>query len=185
MKRWLIALVLLVALGSSVVFAQAQEQSYPPQGGGGTMQGGGGMMQGGGMGGGMMGGGMGRGIMHGHGGGPCLGCIVACASMVMPQLAATSDGGVVVAVGGKLVKYDAGLRRVAETNINIDWTQVQQRVEQIMQNCPMHRRMMMQQQGQFRGPPQRRFQGQPQGPSQGQPQGQFQSQPQSQFQGQQ
>ncbi len=178
MKRLLVASVLLVALGSGLVLAQAPQQSYPPQGGGygqSGMQGGGGMVQGG-TGGGMMGGGMGHGMMHGPGGGPCLGCIVVCASMVMPHLTATSDGGVVVAIGGKLVKYDAALRKVAETNVTIDWTQVQQRIEQMMQNCPMHRRMMMQQQGQVQGPPPRRFQSPPQG--------QFQGQPQSQFQGQ-
>jgi hypothetical protein len=93
----------------------------------------------------------------------------------MPQLAATSDGGVVVAVGGKLVKYDASLRRVAETNINIDWTQVQQRIEQMIQNCPMP---------QQRGRAPEQFQGPPQGQFRRQPQGQFQGQPQSQFQGQ-
>jgi hypothetical protein len=186
MRRLLIASVLLVALGSGVVCAQAQQQSYPPQGGtggGGYDQGsmtqggsgtGPGMMGGGygygyGMGRGMMRGGFGygRGFMHGPGGGPCLGCIVACASMVMPQLTATSDGGVVAAVGGKLIKYDAALRKVAETNINIDWTQVQQRVEQMIQNCPAHRRMMTPP-GQYRGQPQQQFQGQPQGQSQGQ-----------------
>ncbi len=164
MKRLVVVSVLLVALGSSVVLAQAQQQSYPPQGG----EYGQGGMQGGGVGGGMMGRGMGRGMMHGPGGGPCLGCIVACASMVMPQLTATSDGGVVVAIGGKLVKYDAALRRVAETNVNIDWTQVQQRIEQMMQNCPMHRRMMMPQQGQVQRPPQGQFQGRPQSQFQGQ-----------------
>lgn len=180
MKRLLVASVLLVAIGSGVVLAQNQQQSYPPQSSGGYgqggMQSGGGMMQGGGMGGGMMGGPMGRGIMHGHGGGPCIGCLVACAAMVMPQVTATSDGGVVVAVGGKLVKYDASLRKVAETNINIDWTQVQQRIEQMIQNCPTHRRMMMPPQGQSQGPPPRRFQGQPQGQYQGQPPSQFQGQ---------
>lgn len=177
MKRLFVASMLLVAIGSAMAFAQEDQSSYGSMGGGyggGTMQGGGGMMQGGGgMGGGMMQGG--RGFMdHGHGRGPCLGCMVACASMVMPHLVATSDGGVVVAVGGKLVKYNANLRKVAETNIEIDWTQVQQRVQQIMQNCPMNRRMMM--------PQQRR---QPQGPYQGQPQGPYQGQPQGQFQGQQ
>jgi hypothetical protein len=172
MRRLLIASVLLVALGSGVVCAQAQQQSYPPQGGtggGGYDQGS--MTQGGsGTGPGMMGGGygygygMGRGMMRGGFG---LGCIGACASMVMPQLTATSDGGVVAAVGGKLIKYDAALRKVAETNINIDWTQVQQRVEQMIQNCPAHRRMMTPP-GQYRGQPQQQFQGQPQGQSQGQ-----------------
>ncbi len=183
MRRWLVVSILLIAVASTAASAQEQQQSYPPQSGGygqGGTQSGGGMTQGGG---GMMGGGMGRGMMHGPGGGPCLGGIVACASMVMPQLTATSDGGVVIAVGGKLVKYDAALRKVAETNINIDWTQVQQRIEQMIQNCPMHRGMMQMPQQRGRAPGQ--YQGPPQPQFRRQPQGQFQGQPQSQFQGQQ
>jgi len=88
--------------------------------------------------------------------------MVACASMVMPQLAPTSDGGVVVAIGGKLVKYNSTLHKVGEVNIEIDWTEVQQRVEQIVQNCPMHRRFL-QQYGQVPTPPQAPFPGQAQG----------------------
>jgi hypothetical protein len=122
------------------------------------------MMRGGGMGPGMMQGGRGWGpgygyMEYGHGGRPCMGCLVACASLIMPHMVATSDGGVVVAVGGRLIKYDVNLRRMAETPIMIDWTEVQRRVEQIIQNCPMNRRMMMQQRGQFQPGPQR-FQGQ-------------------------
>jgi hypothetical protein len=173
MKRLSVASVLLVALGSAAVFGQ---QAPYPQGGQyggayapGTTQGGAtapGMMQGGGYGGGMMQGGMGPGMMqggrgygrgymeHGHGRGPCMGCMVACASMVMPHLVATSDGGVVVAIGGRLIKYNADLRRVADTAIEIDWTEVQRRVEQIVQNCPINRRqMMMQQRGAVPGQP--------------------------------
>lgn len=171
MKRILVASMLLVTFGAAAVSAQqtTYSQGGMDQGSGmesGTMQGGGmggnmgGGMMGGGMGGGMMGGGMGGGMMgggymeHGHGRGPCMGCMVACASMIMPHVVATSDGGVVVAIGGRLIKYDANLRRVADTPIYVDWTQVQRRVQQIMENCPMNRRMMMMRRGMMQRPSQ-------------------------------
>ena len=94
MKRVMVpvALVVVVALGSYALFAQ---QSSVPQGGSGDMMGG--------MGAGMMG------DMPYAGGG-----------MMQTALATTSDGGVVVAAGGKLIKYDAALKKVAEADIDID-----------------------------------------------------------------
>ncbi len=89
-----------------------------------------------------------------------MGCVVACASLLMQTVTVTHDGGVVVAVGGKLIKYDAALRRVAETNVSLDWTLIQRRVEQMMANCPMRRRMMTPPRGCFQGQPQGQFQGQ-------------------------
>jgi hypothetical protein len=187
MKRWMVPTVFVVVagLGSYVVLAQQDQSSDMSQQGmmGGGM--GGGMMQQGGMmgrggmqgqGGMMQGRGMGRGIMHGPGGTACMGCIVASASMLMQSVTATSDGGVVVAAGGKLIKYDASLRKVAEMNVAINWNEVQRRVEQMMENCPIHRRMMGGPQGRFQGPPQGGFQGQPQGQFQGQPPGGSQGQ---------
>jgi mono/diheme cytochrome c family protein len=109
----------------------------------GMMQGGMGQgMMGGGMGRGMMGGGMGRGMMMQQGAGPaggigCPGCAVACGALAHVSVTATSDGGVVVAVAGKLIKYDGALKRVAEADLDVDWTQVHRRIQQIMQNCPM------------------------------------------------
>jgi len=124
MKRLIapIVLVLVVGLGSYAIFAQ-QPQS-PQRGKGGGMMGRG-MMQGGPMAGGM-------------------GC-PACAAMMQPSVAATNDGGVVVAVAGKLIKYDAALKKVSEVNIDIDWTALHQRMQQMMQNCPMMQQMMTQQ----------------------------------------
>ena len=116
-----IVLVLVIGLGSYAIFAQ-QSPGQGPRG----------------MGRGMMGGGMGGGMMGG------MGC-PACAAMMQPSVAATSDGGVVVAVAGKLIKYDAAFKRVNEANIDIDWTAVHQRMQQMMQNCPMMQQMMKQQ----------------------------------------
>jgi hypothetical protein len=143
--------------------AQQQAQPQPPMGGPGMgggmgpgrgrgmMQGGmgRGMMQGGmgrgmmgGMGRGMMQGGMGRGMMMGPGPGPmagpgCPGCGAICGALAQESVTPTSDGGVVVAVAGKLIKYDGALRKVAETELDVDWAQLHRKLQQIMQNCPM------------------------------------------------
>jgi mono/diheme cytochrome c family protein len=115
----------------------------PPGMGRGMMQGSMGQgMMGGGMGRGMMGGGMGRGMMMQQGAGPmggmgCPGCAVACGALTRVSVTATSDGGVVVAVAGKLVKYDSTLKKVSETDLEVDWNQVHRQIQQIMQNCPM------------------------------------------------
>ena len=159
MKRWMvpIALVTVIGLGSYALFAQQddQPQDQPQQGmmGGGV---GGGMSQGGGYGGGYGGGMMGRGMMQGRGGMMgrgmmgggmmggmhCPACMAMGASIMQETVTPTNDGGVVVSVTGELIKYDANLNRVKEVNLNIDWGRVHQMAQQIMQNCPMHRRMM-------------------------------------------
>ncbi len=103
MRRWLvpIAAVLVLGLGSYVIFAQ--QADMPPGGAGGMM---GGMSCGGGA------------AMH-------------------TAVAATSDGGVVVAAGGKLVKYDAALKKVAEADLDTGGNAA----AQPMQNCPMMQMM--------------------------------------------
>jgi len=123
MKRLMapIVLILVLGLGSYAILAQ-QPSSQSPRG----------------MGRGKMAGGMGGGMMGG------MGC-AACAAMMQPSVAATSDGGVVVAVAGKLIKYDAGFKKVNEADIDIDWTAMHQRMQQMMQNCPMMQQMMKQQ----------------------------------------
>jgi hypothetical protein len=158
-----VALVAVLALGSYAIFAQ-EEPSQPsqpyqePMGGG--MMGGDdmdpGMTQGG-----MMGRGMGRGMMMPQGAGPmgapsCPGCRAAWGALMHESLVATSDGFVVVAVAGKLIKYDGALNKVAETNIDVDWTQVHRRMQQMMQNCPMRTRQRAPQ-----PPPSSPWQGQP------------------------
>jgi len=129
MKRLMVpvALVLVVGLGSYALFGQQQQPPDQPQRG---------------MGGGMMGRGMmGGGMMGGMG---CPACAAACGAMMHESLVATSDGGVVMAVAGKLVKYDSALKKVSETNIDVDWTAMHQRMQQMMQNCPMMQQMMKQ-----------------------------------------
>lgn len=116
MKRWTtwITLALMVVLGSYALFAQQQQPPARPQRGM-----------------------MGRGIMGGMDGMACPGCAVACGVMAQESITATSDGGVVVAVAGKLIKYDASLKKVSEANIDVDWAAMHQRVQQMTQNCPM------------------------------------------------
>lgn len=113
MKRLMIpaVLVLVVALGSYAIFAQ---QPSMPQGGNE----------------GMMGGGTSGGMMDGM---SCSGC-----AMMHTAVAATSDGGVIVAAAGKLIKYDAALTKVKEVDLDIDWNAASQKVQQ---NCPMTQMM--------------------------------------------
>jgi hypothetical protein len=121
MKRLvvLVALVLVIALGSYAIFAQPSANM--PQGGAGGMMGGGtaGMMNGG--------------MMDNMG---CSG-----GTMMQTTIAATSDGGVVVAAAGKLIKYDATLKKVSEVDIDVDWNAASQKTQQTMANCPMMQMM--------------------------------------------
>lgn len=121
-----IVLVLVVGLGSYAIFAQQQPSGQAPRG----------------MGRGMMAGGMGRGMMGGMG---CPGCAAVFGGMMQESVTATSDGGVVVVIAGKLVKYDAGLRKINEATVEIDWAALHQKMQQMMQNCPMMQQMMKQQ----------------------------------------
>jgi hypothetical protein len=141
-------LILVVGLGTYTIFAQ-QQQPADQQQQGRTDEG---------MGGGMPGGMQGRGMMQGQGGmagrgmrqqGP-MPCPM-CAAMMHQSVTATTDGGVVVAVAGKLVKYDGELNKVGETNIDIDWNRMHQMAQQMVENCPMHRRMMQRPQSQWQG----------------------------------
>jgi len=81
----------------------------------------------------MMGGGMNGGMM---GNMTCPGG-ASCGTMMQGSVAATSDGGVVVVVAGKLIKYDAAFKKVNEVDIDVDWDAVNQKTQQTMQNCPM------------------------------------------------
>jgi hypothetical protein len=121
MKRLFIpiALVLVVALGSYAILAQ---QASP------ASQAGSGCMMGGGTNGGMMGGMMGN--MTYPGG-------ASCGGMMQASVAATTDGGVVVVVAGKLIKYDAAFKKVNEVDLDVDWNAVNQKMSQTMQDCPM------------------------------------------------
>ena len=120
MKRFaiVVALVLVVALGSYAIFAQQSSGMMP--GGSGGMMGGGTA-------------GAGNGAMMGGMG--CSGC------GMQASVAATSDGGVVVVAAGKLIKYDAAFKKVSEVDLDVDWNAANQKTQQTMQNCPMMQMM--------------------------------------------
>ncbi len=128
MKRLMIPIVvvLVVGLGSYAIFAQQQPSGQAPRG----------------MGRGMMAGGTGRGMMGGMG---CPGCAAVFGGMMQESVTATTDGGVVVVIAGKLVKYDAALRKINEATVEIDWAALHQKMQQMMQNCPMMQPMTKQQ----------------------------------------
>ena len=113
MKRLMIpaALVALIALGS---YAISAKQSSMPQGRND----------------GMISGGMGGGMMDNM---SCCGCAAKQAA-----LTATNDGSVLVAAAGKLIKYDAALKKVREVDIDVDWGAASQRTKQ---DCPMMQMM--------------------------------------------
>lgn len=113
MRRLMVpaALLLVIGVGSYAIFAG---QSSMPQGGdGGTMSGG--------MSGGMM---------------DNMSCC--CGGMRQAAVAATNDGGVIVAAAGKLIKYDAALKKVHEVDIDVDWNAANPKMQQ---DCPMMQMM--------------------------------------------
>jgi hypothetical protein len=73
-------------------------------------------------------------------------CGVMTGSMMMKTMTATPDGGVIVAIGNRLIKYDNQLNVVKDTEMKIDMNQIFSSVQKMMENCPLCRQM--QQQGQ-------------------------------------
>ena len=71
------------------------------------------------------------------GGMGCPTCATACGGMMQASVTAANDGGVVVAAAGKLVKYDAALKKVTEVNLDTDGSGM----SQTMQDCPMMKMM--------------------------------------------
>jgi len=53
------------------------------------------------------------------------------------ELLATQDGGVVLMMGNKLIKYDAQLNLVKETELKIDMEAMHKAMEEMKKNCPM------------------------------------------------
>ncbi|MFH0753101.1 MAG: hypothetical protein V2A70_00875 [Candidatus Omnitrophota bacterium] len=60
--------------------------------------------------------------------------------MMAKSMVASSDGGVIVLVGNKLMKYDKNLALVKEVEIKIDMAAMQ---KDMMKNCPMMKGTMM------------------------------------------
>lgn len=69
----------------------------------------------------------------GTGGMGCSGC-----AAKHVAVAATSDGGAIVAAAGKLIRYDATLTKVNEVDIDVDWDAANQKGQQ---GCPMMQMM--------------------------------------------
>jgi len=57
-----------------------------------------------------------------------------CGSMMKSQIVATEDGGVVVLVCNKLMKYDKDLNLVKETEFKID---MEEKMKKMMEKCQM------------------------------------------------
>lgn len=64
-------------------------------------------------------------------------------SMAQEGLVATSDGGLVVLAAGKLMKYDGSLNLVKEVDLKVDYENMQQRMQRMMESMPMMRSGMM------------------------------------------
>jgi hypothetical protein len=71
----------------------------------------------------------------------CPMCSMLAGAMTPRAMVATEDLGVVVLVGNRLMRFDAGLNKIAETEIPIDMQWMQGQMMHMMQNCPMHRQM--------------------------------------------
>ena len=122
MKRWMIVVaVVLVVTGAYAVWAQPGRNTDR----------------------GMMGGRMGRGMMQqeGEAGMACPMCGMMMGGMMQKTMVPTQDGGVIMAMGDKLVKYNSSLEKVEETTVEMDTQQMHQKMMQMMQNCPMMKQM--------------------------------------------
>lgn len=61
------------------------------------------------------------------------------AKMMKKEVVATEDGGVIVMVGNKLLKYDQDLNLKKEVEIKIDMKKM---MKEMMKKCSMHKMMM-------------------------------------------
>lgn len=56
--------------------------------------------------------------------------------MAMPKsIVATEDGGIIVLVGNKLLKYDANLKLVKEIEVKIDVSAMMKKMKEMMEQC--------------------------------------------------
>ncbi len=63
-------------------------------------------------------------------------------TMSMPQkVIPMEDGGVLVVMGNRLMKFDKSLKLRNEVELEADTAQVRQMIERMQQYCPMHRQM--------------------------------------------
>ncbi len=74
--------------------------------------------------------------------------------MMSKEMVATEDGGVIVMVGNKLLKYDKNLNLKKEVEIKMDMEGMQKMMKEMMEKCPMRKMMMekgMMQEGKMMG----------------------------------
>lgn len=62
-------------------------------------------------------------------------------SMMKESMIATADGGIVVMVGNKLVKYDKDLNVQKEAEIKMDMDGMQKMMTEMRAACPMYKKM--------------------------------------------
>lgn len=62
--------------------------------------------------------------------------------MMEREVIATADGGVLVLLGNKMIKYDKDLNLVKEAEIKPDMEGMQKMMMQMQGNCPMCKKMM-------------------------------------------
>jgi len=65
-----------------------------------------------------------------------------CQGMMQKEIVATSDGGAIVMVDSKLLKYDKDVNLIKEVELKIDMKAMQDKMTQMMKDCPMCKNMM-------------------------------------------
>lgn len=63
-------------------------------------------------------------------------------AMMQRTVVATSDGGVVVSIGKKMVKYDQDMNLVKEVEIPVDMAELKKDMMDMVKNCPMMKAQM-------------------------------------------
>jgi len=87
----------------------------------------------------------GRGMMNGNkmDGENMMGMHMMMKLMMEKSVVATSDGGIVVARGNKITKYDKDLNVVKEVEVKMDMAAMGQNMKEMMEQCPMMKAPMM------------------------------------------
>jgi hypothetical protein len=72
--------------------------------------------------------------------------------MMQKYMVATKDGGVVVMIGNKLLKYDKNLNLVKEAEIKIDFEAIKKMMQKIEKKCLEYRKMSEEEEGEEETP---------------------------------
>jgi hypothetical protein len=78
----------------------------------------------------------------------CPMCGAMMGAMMLKTMIATPDGGVIVAFGNRLMRYDSQLNLIKETEMKIDAGQMYGDMQKMIESCPMCRQMPQQPAGQ-------------------------------------